>query len=321
MRQSMKAMVYDRYGGPDVLRLAEVPVPEPGPGQLLVQVVATSLNLSDWETLVGSPAYARIGGLRSPARPVLGSDIAGRVVAVGADVFGFAAGDEVYADNLGLKGGFAEYALVPAKDAAPKPAALSFVDASTIPQAGPIAWQGVDGAAPGRRVLINGAGGGSGMFAIQLAKHAGAHVTAVDNERKLDHMRSLGADVVVDYRVDDFTRGEPHDLILDLVARRSVFAYRRALARGGRYRVVGGTTRTLIRVLTVGTVVGRLTGRRLGVLGVRPGPDRFAPVAEQVISGDLTVHVDETFTLEEAPAALAAVGEGRIRGKAVVVLA
>ncbi|MEM8708794.1 MAG: NAD(P)-dependent alcohol dehydrogenase [Actinomycetota bacterium] len=316
---TMRAVVADRYGGPEVLRSAQVPVPEPGPGQLLVRVVATSLNLSDWEGLTGSPAYARIGGLRSPARPVLGSDIAGDVVAVGDGVVGFAVGDAVYADNLGFKGGFAEFAIVPAKDAAPKPSGLSYIDASTVPQAGPIAWQGAGDAVGGSRVAINGAGGGSGMFAIQLAVRAGAHVTAIDNASKLDHMRSLGAHEVIDYRRDDFTRGEPHDLVLDLVARRSVFAYRRAVARGGRYRIVGGTTRTLLRVVTAGTVVGRLSGRRLGVLAVRPGPERFAPVAERVGAGELDVRIAETGSLDDVPSLLAAVGEGRILGKAVVV--
>lgn len=162
--------------------------------------------------------------------------------------------------------------------------------------------------------------GGSGMFAIQLAKQAGAHVTGVDNAAKLDHMRSLGADEVIDHRADDFTRGhEPFDLILDLVARRSVFAYRRALAPEGRYRVVGGTTRTLLRVLTVGTIAGRLTGRRLGVLAVKPGPDHFGLVAAQVEAGDLEIRVDRTGSLDEVPELIAAVGRGEIRGKAVVV--
>ena len=269
----MKAVVYDRYGPPDVLRVEDVPVPSPAAGQVRVRVAATSLNLSDWECLVGSPAYARLGGLRSPARPILGSDIAGWVDEVGEGVTAFAPGDEVYGDNLALKGGFAEYSIAAASALAPKPAGLTFAQASTIPQAAPIALQGTDGAAAGRRVLVNGAGGGSGSFAIQLAKRLGAQVTGVDNASKLDFMRSVGADEVIDYRRDDFTRGEaPYDLILDLVAHRSVFAYRRALAPGGRYRCVGGPVRTLLRILTAGTVVGRLTGRRIWVLAVKLGP-------------------------------------------------
>lgn len=314
----MRAVVYDRYGPPSVLRLEQVDVPTPRADQVLVEVVATSVNLSDWESLVGSPAYARLGGLRRPARRVLGSDIAGRVTAVGAAVTRFRPGDEVYGDNLALMGGFAEYAVAPESALAPKPASLTFVQASTLPQAGAIALQGTAGAGAGTRVLVNGAGGGTGTFAIQLAKHAGAHVTGVDNGGKLDHMRSLGADEVVDHRTQDFTRLGPFDLVLDLVAHRSVFAYRRALAPGGRYLCVGGPVPTMLSVLVVGAVLGRVTGRRIGVLAVKPGPDHFAPLAERCVTGEVRIHVDRTFALDEVPAALAHVGEGRALGKVVV---
>ena len=311
--------MYDRYGPPEVLHLEHVERPTPKRDQVLVEVLATSVNLSDWEGLVGSPAYARLGGLRRPAHHVLGSDIAGRVVTVGSEVTTFRAGDEVYGDNLGLKGGFAELAVAPASVLAPKPPALTFVEASTIPQAGAIALQGTAGAGPGTRVLVNGGGGGTGMFAIQLAKAAGAHVTGVDNAGKLDHMRALGADEVLDYRLDDFTRQQPYDLVLDLVAHRSVRDYRRALAPGGRYRWVGGPARTVLSVLVAGAVVGRLSGRRIGVLAVKPGPAHFGPLAELCVAGEVTIHVDRTFALEEVPEALAHVGEGRALGKVVVV--
>ncbi len=315
----MRAAVYDRYGSPDVVRIEEVPMPSPRAGQVLVKVEATSINLSDWETLRGSPAYSRIGGLRAPARPTLGSDIAGWVEGVGEGVTRFRHGEAVYGDNLALKGGFAEFTVAPEAALAHKPQELTFAQASTIPQAGAIALQGTAGAATGVRVLINGAGGGTGTFAIQLAKRLGAHVTGVDNAGKLDFMRSLGADEVIDYRSDDFTRSdEPYDLILDLVAHRSVFAYRRALARGGRYRCVGGPVRTLLRVLTIGWVVGRVTRRRIGVLAVREGPARFEPLAVLIVAGDVGIHIDRTFALDEVPAALAHVGEGRALGKVVV---
>ncbi|XVU22740.1 NAD(P)-dependent alcohol dehydrogenase [Actinoplanes sp. CA-054009] len=317
----MRAVVYDRYGSADVLRIEDLPKPSPSGRQVLVKVAATSINLSDWETLRGSPLYSRIGGLRTPARRTLGSDIAGWVDAVGPAVTRFRPGDEVYGDNLMLKGGFAEYAIAPESVLAHKPTALTFAEASTVPQAGAIARQGTDGAAAGQRIVINGAGGGSGSFAIQLAKRLGAEVTGVDNAGKLDFMRSVGADKVIDYRSEDFTRGGPYDLILDLVAHRSVFAYRRALAPGGRYRCVGGSVRTLLRVLTIGSVAGWLTRRRIGVLAVKEGRAHFGPVADLCVTGDLAVHIDRTFTLDQVPEALAHVGEGRACGKVVVTVA
>ena len=315
----MKAVVYDRYGPPDVLHVEDIPVPSPGAGQVRVKVAATSVNLSDWEGLRGSPAYARIGGLRAPARRILGSDIAGVVDDLGAGVTRFRPGDEVYGDNLALKGGFAEYAVVPESALAHKPATLSFAEASTIPQAGAIALQGTRRALAGSRVLINGAGGGSGSFAIQLAKRLGAHVTGVDNVAKQDFMRYIGADDSIDYRRIDFTATiQPYDLILDLVAKRPVSAYRRALAPGGTYRCVGGSVRSLLRVLVVGAVVGRFSGRSIRVLAVKEGPAHFEPLADLCVAGDVSIHIDRTFALDEVPAALARVGEGRALGKVVV---
>jgi NADPH:quinone reductase-like Zn-dependent oxidoreductase len=315
----MRAAVYDRYGPPDVLRVEEVAMPSPGPNQVLVEVVATSVNLADWECLTGSPMYARIGGLRAPAHRTLGSDIAGRVHAIGTGVTRFHPGDEVYGEIR--MGGFAEYAVAREPALAHKPEELTFAEASTLPQAGAIALQGTAGVEPGQRMLINGAGGGSGSFAIQLAKRAGAYVIGVDNAGKLEFMRSLGADEVIDYRSQDFTEIEPSDLVLDFVAHRSVFAYRRALARGGRYRCVGGTVRALLRVVTIGAILGRVTGRRLGLLVVRPGPTHFGPLAELCVSGDVHIHIDRTYPLDETPQALARVGEGRALGKVVVEVA
>jgi NADPH:quinone reductase-like Zn-dependent oxidoreductase len=314
----MRAVVYDEYGPPDRMRVEEIPVPAPGPNQVLVEVIATSINLSDWECLRGIPFYARFDGLRRPGHRVLGSDIAGRVEAVGSDVTRFRPGDAVYGDNLMHKGGFAQYAVAPESALAPKPPGLTFAEASTLPQAAAIALQGIADAGPERRVLINGAGGGSGSFAIQLAKRAGAHVTGVDNAGKLGHMRSLGADRVIDYRSEDFTRTGPYDLILDLVAHRSVFAYRRALRRGGRYLCVGGPVRKLLEILTVGTVAARVTGRRMGVLGVSLGPKHFQPLAEHCLAGEVDIHIDRTFPLDEVPQALAFHGEGHALGKVVI---
>jgi NADPH:quinone reductase-like Zn-dependent oxidoreductase len=316
----MKTVVYDRYGPPAVLRVEEVPVPSPGPHQVLVEVAATSVNLSDWESLRGTPSYARIGGLRAPKRRTLGSDIAGRVAAVGGAVTRLRTGDVVFGDNLQLMGGFAEYTLASEAALAHKPDGLTSAQASTLPQAGAIALQGTAGVVAGQRMLINGAGGGSGSFAIQLAKRAGAHVTGIDNAGKLEFMRSLGADDVGDYRQQDFTDFAPFDRILDLVATRSPFACRRALAPGGRYQCVGGAVRTLLPIVTVGALLGRATGRRVGMLAVKQGPTHFEPLAERCIAGDVTIHIDRTFGLDEVPEALAYVGEGRALGKVVVTL-
>lgn len=312
----MRAVVYDRYGPPEVLRLEDVPTPTPAAGKVLVKVAATSVNLSDWEGLIGSPGYVRVDGLTKPQNRILGSDLAGSVVAVGEGVTRFAPGDEVYGSSP--KGGFAEYAVASAAALANKPESLSFAEASALPEAGAIALQGTADAKSGQRILINGAGGGSGSFAIQLAKKAGAHVVAVDNEAKLEFMRSIGADEVVDYRLEDFTKLEPFDLILDMVAKRSVFAYRRALVSGGRYMFVGGTVRSLLRVVTVGAVLGKLTSRKIGLLMVRLGPSSFEAVAQKCVSGDLDIHIHRRYSLEQVPEALAEVGEGRALGKVVV---
>lgn len=316
----MRAVVYERYGSPDRLELRELPPPTPGAGEVLVEVVATSVNLSDWEGLRGRPAYARLGGLTRPRRRILGSDIAGRVVSAGEGATRFAVGDEVFGDVMPRYGGFAEFVAVPESMLAPKPPQLTFAEASALPQAAAIASHAVALAAPGSRMLLNGAGGGSGSLAVQLAKAAGVHVTAVDNAGKLRFLRELGADEVIDYRREDFTRRGPYDLVVDLVARRSVFAYGRALARGGRCVMVGGTARALIRMLTAGAVLGALTGKRMGVLVVRQGPRAFVPVAERCAAGEIRVHIDRVFPLDEVPAALAWHGEGHALGKVVVAV-
>jgi len=316
----MRAAVSDRYGPPELIRIERVPTPVPSDRQVLVRIAATSVNLSDWECLVGRPLYARIGGLRRPARTVLGSDIAGTVVAVGAETTRFAVGDEVYGDNLALKGGFAEYAVVPERALALRPAGLSTVDASTVPQAGAIAVQGTAGISAGQRLLVNGAGGGSGSFAVQLAKQVGAHVTAVDNAGKLDHLRSLGADEVIDYRERDPFRPEvPYDLVLDMVAHRSPFAVRRSVAQGGHYRCVGGSVGAMLGAVVVGAVSGPLTGRRLGMLAVREGPDQFGPFGERCANREIEIHVDRTVPLDEVASALRRVGDGGALGKVVVL--
>ncbi len=234
----MKAVVYTAYGPPDVLHIKEVAKPTPTDDEVLIKVQAVSVNRSDWEGLIGKPLYARLGGLRKPRRQILGSDIAGRVEMAGRNVERFQPGDEVFGDILARMGGFAEYVCAPESALALKPAGMTFEAVAAIPQAGVIALQGIRDKGevqPGQSVLINGAGGGAGTFAVQLAKLYGAEVTGVDNTDKLDFMRSLGADYVIDYTREDFTKnGKQYDLILDLVAHRSVFAYQRALTQVSR---------------------------------------------------------------------------------------
>ena len=320
----MKAVVYTRYGPPDVLRMTDVPTPTPAANEVLVKVRAVSLNLSDWETLRGKPLYARVGGLRRPRRHILGTDVAGRVEAVGHGVSGFQPGDDVFADILGHIGGFAEYVCVPERVLAHMPKGLTYEQAAALPQAGAIALQGIlqkGQVQPGQSVLINGAGGGSGMYAVQLAKLHGAEVTGVDNAEKLDFMRSVGADHVIDYRQEDYTRtGRTYDLVLDLAAYRSAFDYARSLAPGGRYFCVGGSVATVLQVLLVGSVLGRSAGKRIRVLAVRLGVEHLGPMVELCQTGQITTVIDRRYPLSEVPEALAYLGGGHAKGKVIITV-
>jgi NADPH:quinone reductase-like Zn-dependent oxidoreductase len=320
----MKVVVYTRYGPPGVLRLADVPMPVPKDDQVLVQVRAVSLNASDWEGLRGKPLYSRIGGPFRPRHHILGSDIAGRVVAVGRNATRFGPGEDVFADILSHMGGFAEYVCVPETALAAMPAGLTYEQAAALPQAGAIALQGIQSngrVQPGQKVLINGAGGGSGMYAIQLAKLNGAEVTGVDNAEKLQFMRSLGADHVIDYTRDDFTRnGRAYDLILDLAAHRSAFAYRGSLRPGGRYLYVGGSVATLLQVLLGGPVIGRAGGKKIRLLAVRQGAQHLAPLVELCQAGKIATVIDRRYRLDEVPEALRYLGEGHAKGKIVIIL-
>lgn len=320
----MKAVVYTRYGTPDVLALADVPTPVPKDDEVLVRVHAVSLNLSDWEGLRGKPLYARIGGLRRPRRHILGSDIAGRVSAVGRDVTLFQPGDDVFADILNYLGGFAEYVSIPESVLAAMPSGMTYEEAAAMPQAGAIALQGIISKGQvrsGQKVLINGAGGGSGMYAVQLAKLQGAEVTGVDNGEKQEFMRSMGADRVIDYTQHDFTReGRVYDLILDLAAYRSVRSYNRSLAPGGRYFCVGGSMGTLLRILFLGSLAGRRAGKKIRVLAVQLGAKRLTPLIALWQEGKVTTVIDRRYRLDEAPEALRYLGEGHAKGKVVVVV-
>jgi NADPH:quinone reductase-like Zn-dependent oxidoreductase len=299
-----------------------VPKPTPTDDEVLIKVVAVSLNRSDWEGLVGSPLYARIGGLRSPRRQILGSDIAGRVEAVGGNVKRFQPGDAVFGDILARMGGFAEYVCARERDLVAVPPGISFEDAAAIPQAAVIALQGMrehGQVRPGQRVLINGAGGGTGMFAVQLAKLYGAEVTGVDNAGKLDFLRSLGADHVIDHMREDFTRrGDTYDFILDLIAHRSVFAYSRALSPGGKYFAVGGPVAILLQIALLGPLLGRATGKQIRVLVARPNRDDMVHITELIAAGKLIPAIDQRYPLDEVPEALRQLGAGAIKGKTII---
>lgn len=318
----MKAVVYTRYGPPDVLRLADLDTPVPGDDQVLVKVHAVSLNASDWEALRGKPLYARIGGPFRPRHRILGSDIAGRVAAAGRSATMFGPGDDVFGDILSHMGGFAEYVCVPQTALAAMPAGLTYEQAAALPQAGAIAWQGIRDKGqvqPGQKVLVNGGGGGSGMYAVQLAKLAGAEVTGVDNAEKLEFMRSLGADRVIDYAREDFTRtGRRYDLILDLAAHRPAVAYRRSLMPGGRYLCAGGSVATGLQVLLIGPLIGRAGRKKIRVLAVRLGVQHLDPIIELGQAGKITTVIDRRFPLSQVPEALRYLGEGHAKGKVVV---
>src|SRR5258708_16196080 len=285
----MQAIVYTRYGPPDVYQIKEVAKPTPADDEVLIKVQAVSVNRSDWEGLRGKPLYARIGGLLKPRHQILGSDIAGRVEMAGRNVRRYQPGDEVCGDILAHLGGFAEYVCARERALALKPAGMTFEEVAAIPQAAVIALQGIRDKGqiqPGQQVLINGAGGGAGTFAIQLAKLYGAEVTGVDNTGKLDFMRSLDADHVIDFTREVFTKnGKQYDLILDLVAHRSVFAYQRALKPNGSYFFVGGSVALIFQILLLGSWIRRTTGRKIRILAVQPKLKDLAYITELCEAG------------------------------------
>ena len=321
----MKAIVYYNYGAPEVMKLAEVDKPILADEEVLVKVHAVSVNRSDWEGLRGKPLYARIGGLRKPGHPILGSDVAGQVELVGKNNNQFQLGDEVFGEMWGYHGGFAEYVCTRGRAWAMKPAGLTFEQTAAIPQAGVIALQGIRDQGQlqsGQKVLINGAGGGAGSFAIQLAKLYGAEVTGVDNAGKLEFMRSLGADHVIDYKREDFTRnGKQYDFILDLVAHRSVIAYRRALKPNGSYFAVGGSLATFFQIFLFGPWIRKNSGKNIRVLMVERNQKDLLAITELCEAGTIIPMIDRTYPLREVPEAIRQLGEGRVKGKVVIRVA
>jgi NADPH:quinone reductase-like Zn-dependent oxidoreductase len=318
----MRAVVRTEYGSPEVVRIAEVPRPAPAENEVLIRVVAASINGSDREGLSGSPAYIRLGGLRKPRHTILGSDVAGRVEQVGARVRELRPGDEVLGEIPGYHSGFAEYVCAPESTLVRKPAGLTFAQAAAIPQGGAIALQGIrlkGRVRPGQKVLVNGAGGAAGSFAVQLARLDGAEVTAVDHGEKEDFLRSLGADHVIDHTREEFTTGErKYDLVLDTMARRSVTACARALRPHGTYFCAGGSVRALLGALVLGPLIGRPSGRKVRVLVIPQDRKLLQAVTDLCAAGGISPAIDRSYPLGEAREALRYVCEGRQRGKVVI---
>jgi len=322
----MKAIVCDRYGSPDVLRLEEVERPAPRDDQVLVKVHASSLNAADFEIL-GGALSARFSSPFRPRNRIPGTDVAGRVMAVGRNVKRWKKGDAVFGDLFMCgHGAFAEYVAVPEDALMRKPDSISFEDAATLPQAAKIALQGLRGRRPlekGQKVLINGAGGGMGTFAVQIAKYYGAEVTGVDSMRKLDMLRALGADHVIDYTREDCTRsGERYDLILDTVARRSIFDYKRVMAPDGLFVLLGGSRYAIFQAMLLGPLLSIASKKKMGInpLNVNVEEDlRF--LLELNEKGKLLPVIDRRSPLSEVPEALRDLSKGLVKGKVVITVA
>lgn len=319
----MKAMLFSEYGSPDVLQLKEIEKPVPGDDQVLIQVRATSLNDWDWEVLRGTPLINRLMfGLFKPKMQILGIDVAGRVEAVGARVKLLRPGDAVYGDLSSCGwGGLAEYVCAPETALAHKPAGMTFAQAAAIPQAGMLAVQGLIDIGKiryGQKLLINGAGGGVGTFALQIARQVGAEVTAVDSAGKLDMLRALGAAHVIDYKQADFTRtGQTYDLILDVKTTRSAFDYARALRPNGTYVTVGGTILRLIWTLFLGIWTSNVRKKHMRIVALKANKD-LAYMNAQFEAGKITPVIDVCYRLSEAAEAFRYFGAGRHKGKVIV---
>lgn len=319
----MKAIVYTQYGSPDVLQFKEVEQPAPRENEVLVKVHAASVNAVDWHLLTADIFLVRLNaGLLKPKRAVLGSDIAGRVEAVGRNAKQFQPGDAVFGNVVGS---FAEYVTAPESDLALKPANLSFDEAAAVPLAAITALQGFRDKGhvqPGQKVLINGASGGVGTFAVQIAKYFGAEVTAVCSTRNMDMARTLGADHVVDYTKEDFTQnGQQYDLIVAVNGYHPISAYRRALTPKGRYVMIGGTTIQIFQALLLGPGMSRKQGRQLGALMLKPNPNDLPLLKELLETRKVVPLIDKRYPLSEVPDALGYLGTGHARGKIVITVA
>ena len=300
----MKAIVYEKYGAPeDVLRYEDVPTPVPKNDEVLVKVHAASINEWDWQMVRAATVFIRMWGLFKPRHNMLGADVAGTVEAVGESVTWYEPGDAVFGDlNQSGWGGYAEYACAGQNFLEPKPERLTFEQAAAIPQGGVMALQGIRDygkVQPGDKVLINGAGGAVGTFAIQIAKYFGAEVTAVDTTAKLDKLREIGADHVIDFTAEDLTQqGKRYNLILDVGGFRSIFDQRRALAPGGKCFQVGGSAPRILQTLLMGAILGKMSGKKLGILALQTNKD-LAFIGEAFAAGKVTPVIDKVFPLDQ----------------------
>jgi 2-desacetyl-2-hydroxyethyl bacteriochlorophyllide A dehydrogenase len=320
----MKAIVQTEYGSPDVLSLQEVDKPVVPDNGVLVQVRAASVNAGDWHLMRGTPFPIRLfGGILKPKIKTLGMDVAGRVEAVGKDVTQFQAGDEVFGDlsECGF-GAFAEYVCVTESALVPKPANISFEQAATIPVAALAALQGLRDCGQiksGQKVLINGASGGVGLFAVQIAKAFGAEVTAVCSTHKMEMMKSIGADYNIDYTQTDVTKnGQQYDLILDAAAYRSVFDYAPILKTDGTYVLVGGSTARFFQVMLFGSAIARIMHRKVKCLASKPNRSDLMILKDPIEAGKIVPFIDRTYSLSEVPTAIRQLEQRQVRGKIAI---
>ena len=323
----MIAVVYTKYGPPDVLELKEVEKPTPKDNEVLIKVHAASVNSWDWDLLRGTPFVNRLMfGILKPKTGILGCDIAGQVEAVGRNVKQFQPGDEVFGDISGCGwGGFAEYVCARENVLVLKLASMTFEEAAAVPQAAVLALQGLRDKGhiqPGQKVLINGAGGGAGTFGVQIAKSFGAEVTGVDSTSKLDMLRSIGADQVIDYTQEDFTKsGQVYDLILDVVTYRSIFDYKRALSPKGIYVMLGGGSwARVFQTMFLGPLISMTGGKKMGLLMHKPNRKDLNYMNDLFEAGKVAPVIDRRYPLSEVAEALRYFGEGHVKGKVIITL-
>lgn len=317
----MKAIVFNQYGGPEHLKLAEVAMPKPKDDQVLVKVYAASVNSADYRLLSGPFPRLMGFGLFRPNNKIMGADIAGRVEAVGKKVTKFKVSDEVFGDISTAFGGFAEFACARESILVKKPASLTFEQAAAVPMASVTALQGLSkgGIKPGDRVAVVGASGGVGTFAVQIARALGAEVTAISSTKKLERLRSLGADHVVDYTREDFTQmGQRYDLILAVNGYRPLAEYRRALTPQGRYVMAGGTSNQLTEAIVMGPLVSRRGGQMVTSFVASPNADDLAFVKELIEAGKVTPVIERKYALEETAEAVRHVDAGHAAGKVII---